>query len=179
MIKETLAHMKKINVRGVWLKLELDRSKVIPIALKYGFKYHHAKKDYLMMQHWLPENEPSKLPHYTTHFVGIGGIVINEEKDEILVIQERISTVDNMWKIPGGLVDENEYISDAAVREVWEETGIKSKFNSLLGWREKRDYKWGQADIYFFAWMTPESYEIKIDPMEIHTAKWMKIDEYL
>ena len=46
------------------------------------------------MQHWLPENEPNKLPHYATHFVGVGGLVINDEKDEVLVIQERVSIVE-------------------------------------------------------------------------------------
>jgi ADP-ribose pyrophosphatase YjhB (NUDIX family) len=81
-----------------------------------------------MLQHWLPEHELNKLPHYTTHFVGVGGVVINPETDEILVIQEKTSVVDSkfadsklsvdMWKIPGGLVDEGENIPIAVEREV-------------------------------------------------------------
>jgi len=40
-----------------------------------GFKFHHAKKDYVLMQIWLSKNEVNKLPHYPIHFVGIGGFV--------------------------------------------------------------------------------------------------------
>lgn len=39
-----------------------------------------------------------------------------------------ILCLSDAWKIPGGLVDDNEFISEAAEREVWEETGIKAKF---------------------------------------------------
>lgn len=79
------------------------------------------------------------------------------------------------WKIPGGLVDDEEYISEAAEREVWEETGIKAKFQSIIAWRERTNYKWGQGDIYFAAVMKPETFDIKIDPFEIKEAKWVKI----
>ena len=81
----------------------------------------------------------------------------------------------DLWKIPGGLVDEGETIADAAVREVWEETGIKAKFHSILSFREKLNYKWGQPDIYFVVLLKPETFDIKIDPTEIRDAKWMKI----
>ena len=33
----------------------------------------------------------------------------------------------NMWKLPGGLVDNKEDISAAAVREVLEETGVNAQ----------------------------------------------------
>lgn len=40
--------------------------------------FHHAKSDYVMMTRWLPENEENKLPHYATHYVGVGGFVLND-----------------------------------------------------------------------------------------------------
>jgi len=62
------------------------------------------------------------------------GVVINDETDEILLIQEKTSLVagiklkrfwelklKDMWKIPGGLVDDGEYLSQAAEREVIDE----------------------------------------------------------
>ena len=59
--------------------------------------------------------------------------------------------------------------------QVFEETGIKAKFQSLICFREKLNYKWNAADIYFVCLLKPETLEIKIDPGEIKIAKWMKI----
>lgn len=42
----------------------------------------------------------------------------------------------HLWKFPGGLVDEGETIESAAVREVWEETGIKAAYIGVMGFRE-------------------------------------------
>ena len=38
-----------------------------------------------MLSLWLLEDRPSKLPNYATHYVGVGGIVINN-KNEILLV---------------------------------------------------------------------------------------------
>lgn len=70
-------------------------------SLCLGFVFHHAKSDYVLMTNWL-SNEANKLPHYASHYIGVGGqdfvhyniksvigVVINE-KNEILVIQERV-----------------------------------------------------------------------------------------
>jgi ADP-ribose pyrophosphatase YjhB (NUDIX family) len=38
--------------------------------------------------------------------------------------------------MPGGLLETGEGIQDAVNREVWEETGVKTKFTSILGFRE-------------------------------------------
>ena len=55
-----------------------------------------------------------------------------------------------MWKIPGGHVEAGEFIGDAAVREVWEETGIKTKFVSILGIGELKTAIFGQPGFQFF-----------------------------
>ncbi len=81
----------------------------------------------------------------------------------------------DFWKLPGGLVDQGEYISQAAEREVFEETGIKAKFHSILSFREKLEYKYGQPDMYFTCLLKPETFDINIDPQEIKAAKWMKV----
>jgi len=48
--------------------------------------------------------------------------------------------INDLWKLPGGLVETGESIQEAAIREVWEETGIKTKFVSILGFRELLRY---------------------------------------
>lgn len=101
-----------------------------------GFKFHHAKEDYVMMTKWLPEGEESKLPGFASHYVGVGGLVLNQDRSKILCIQEQTPIIKDLWKLPGGLVETGESLQEAAVREVWEETGVKTKFVSILAFRE-------------------------------------------
>ena len=55
----------------------------------------------------------------------------------------------NNWKFPGGLVNLGETLPNAATREVFEETGIKSEFLGLFGFRELLNFRHGMGDLYF------------------------------
>ena len=135
-----------------------------------------------MLTRWIPVNQESKIPFYASHYIGVGGLVLNKDKSKILAIQEKKSHFKRLWKIPGGAVDPDESIQQAAVREVWEETGVRVKFKSVLAFRELKKYRFGQGDIYFICLMEPISDELepKIDIQmkdEIKAAKWMIIDD--
>ena len=50
------------------MQLSNKNAHLIDIAINEGgFKYHHAKEGYVMMTKWLPKNEDSKLPSFSTH----------------------------------------------------------------------------------------------------------------
>lgn len=52
-------------------------------------------------------------------------------RDEKILLTRREDF--EIWCLPGGLVDENESLAEAAVREVREETGVEVELNSLVG----------------------------------------------
>lgn len=67
-----------------------------------------------------------------------------------------------------------ENIGDAAIREVFEETGVKAEFVSLVAFRHVQNGGFDCADMYFVANLRPLTFEIVIDN-EISDAKWMKV----
>lgn len=138
--------------RGVWLTVPMGAADLVPEALLLGFECHHANSDEMMLTNWLPglQGEPSTLPLYPHHQVGVGGVVVNANR-EILAIQEKRGITAGMkgfWKLPGGIVDPAEGVSSAACREVLEETGIHTTFHSIAAFRETHAGPWGTTDLY-------------------------------
>lgn len=84
---------------------------------------------------WLDHTVPCRFPHYAHHYVGLGGCVINDMM-QILLIKENRSVDQRKWKLPGGYMDPLEPLHLAVEREVLEETGVLSKFEAICAMRE-------------------------------------------
>lgn len=161
----------------LWLPIPIEHSEFLPPAINLEFIYHHADSNGALLYLKLSDN--AVVPGYATHYIGAGGVVI-DEKNRLLVVQERYHCSANRhYKLPGGALDPSEHIADAVIREVLEETGIKTEFISLNSFRHWHGYRFGKSDIYFVCRLKPLSSEIKIDENEIAVAKWMDVQEYL
>jgi len=149
----------------------------IPILVELGFEFHYCDPKSIVLTKWLPKS-PNTLPHGPRHLIGVGGFVVNE-KNQILVVKEKHGLFTNIWKIPGGMADPGEDLHKAAEREVFEETGIKTQFISLLGVILRHDGRYGMTDIYFSCFMKPLNSEIVKQESEIADAKWMELGEFM
>ncbi|GKU95609.1 hypothetical protein SLEP1_g8944 [Rubroshorea leprosula] len=178
-LRSSLSHWKAKEKKGVWLKLPAERSDLVPVAVKEGFEYHHAERGYVMLTYWLPEG-PCMLPANASHQVGVGGFVINDN-NEVLVVQEKYCAPASvgLWKIPTGYILESEEIFTGAVREVKEETGIDTKFVEVVAFRHVHNMAFEKSDLFFVCMLNPLSNQIMVDDHEIQAAKWMPLVEFL
>lgn len=62
-----------------------------------------------------------------THIVAVGGIVVNES-DEILLVKHNHAG----WAFPGGQVEAGENLIEALQREILEETGIEAEVGEVF-----------------------------------------------
>jgi ADP-ribose pyrophosphatase YjhB (NUDIX family) len=65
---------------------------------------------------------------YATPKIDIRGAIIKDNK--ILLVQE---SDDKLWNLPGGWADVGESPSEAVIREIFEETGLKVSIKSIVG----------------------------------------------
>ncbi|CAH6789170.1 Nudt6 [Phodopus roborovskii] len=84
-----------------------------------------------------------------------------------------------MWKFPGGLSEPGEDIGDTAVREVFEETGVKSEFRSLLSIRQqhRNPGAFGKSDMYLICRLQPYSFTINFCQQECLKCEWMDLEK--
>lgn len=159
----------------IWIYIDIKNSDFIPIATKKGFFFHSCDENYVLVVKRLKEN--AIVPTAANHTLGVGAVVIND-KNEILVIKEKISNVG--YKLPGGHIDNCEMISTAVKREVFEETGIDVEFESIISLGHFYPHQFHKSNLYVLCMATPKSFEINIqDTNEIIDAKWCDVNRYL
>lgn len=156
----------------LWIKLPIQKSHYIPLLTELDFSFHHCNENELMLLKKLIDNPI--IPTATNHTLGVGAIVIDEDK--LLVIKDRFQ---EGFKLPGGHIDDNENISSALKREVFEETGIKIELDTLISLGHFSPAQFGESNLYVLCTAKPLSKEINIqDSHEIIDARWIDIEEF-
>ena len=81
-LRVSLAVWKEEGYKVAWLEVTIDKAALIPQAVAVGFVFHHSGDGYLMLT--LQLQQGAFVPAYASHYIGAGGVVLNEDQ-ELLV----------------------------------------------------------------------------------------------
>ena len=82
---------------------------------------------------------------------------------KVLLIKRKNEPFKNMWAFPGGFVEVNEDLEDAAIRELYEETGVKNVQVKQLGafGDPKRDPRGRIVTVAYISFLNKEKINLK------------------
>jgi 8-oxo-dGTP pyrophosphatase MutT (NUDIX family) len=165
----------------LWISLAGQDRDHINFFLTRGFKMHRIKRaSTIVLNLWLKDT-PSTLPPGPFGYVGCGALVMND-KNEVLAVRENYAEGPGPWKLPGGLFDpiKDKKWSDGAVRECFEETGIRAEFQFIACERLMvNSSMYHQPDLYVVCRLKPLTTEIHFDPVEIAACQWLDRDQLI
>ena len=69
--------------------------------------------------------------NYKSPRLTVDGAILKDKK--ILLIKRKNDPYKGKWALPGGFVEYGEKVEDTAAREVYEETGLKTKIRDIIG----------------------------------------------
>ncbi|MCB0989573.1 MAG: NUDIX domain-containing protein [Acidimicrobiales bacterium] len=111
-------------------------------------------------------------PHFRNARPTAGGLLVHEGK--VLLLKRAIDPYRGYWDIPGGFCDGAELPVDAAVREVFEETGIRARAGRqiamLLDTYTLGAVRFDTLNTYFE--LQADDIDIRLDPDENSEAGW-------
>ena len=126
---------------------------------------------------------PGSAAERSTHFfstlpqkVVAAAVLCRNEAGQLLVVHDSFK---RYWTIPGGVVDADEDPRSAAVREAWEEAGVRVEAGPVLGVFAAR---WPDRIILIYAATMRADAEHRFTPVhahEIDAVTWMDLDEAL
>jgi ADP-ribose pyrophosphatase YjhB (NUDIX family) len=177
LLASSLQAWQDAGYKLIWLEIPLERAGAVPVAAAAGFRFHHSGEDYVVMTRRLLED--AFIPAHATHYIGVGGAVINERNELLVVCERHRRTKQPYYKLPGGALQEGEHLVDGVIREVLEETGVQTRFESLVCFRHWHGYRYGKSDIYFVCRLSPLGEDLTMQVEELEELLWMPVSDYM
>lgn len=106
--------------------------------------------------------------------IGVGGAVVKDGR--LLLVRRASRRGKGNWQVPGGVIEPDEAIEDAVLREVQEEANITAKVVGVLGLRNRYDPDVGNS-MYVVLLLEPVSGEPTPDDKEVDRAEYFKLEE--
>ena len=101
---------------------------------------------------------------------------IIERDNKFLLVKEAKKQWYEKWSFPSGHIEENEYIFDAAVREVKEETNLDVELNGIIAiYNNYYEESFGIS--FIFCSTLKSNNEAAVDKNEILECKWFTFEE--
>lgn len=117
----------------------------------------------------------------SVRLVAAKAIIRNRSGDVLVLQQSDEAAVSNagLWGVPGGIVEPQETVRQAVVREVKEETGQDISVGKLLDIGEWEATIRGNRFIFvgLFFECHMQSDDIKIDPAESKSYRWVNFND--
>jgi len=110
----------------------------------------------------------------TGYNVGVGGAVVHE--DRLLLVRRASRRGRGNWQVPGGFIEPNETIEQAVIREVMEESGVKTEVRGVLGIRNRYDPDVDNS-LYVVLLLNPLDINPKPDNHEVDRAGFFSLEE--
>jgi len=101
----------------------------------------------------------------------LGASLVIVENGNILLKESERSP--GTWGLPGGLVEDNESVAQAAIREAQEETGLKVRLERLIGVYSRPHASGGGIHIVVFAAQAVGG-ALQPDPGEVLEARYFE-----
>ncbi|CAA6826464.1 MAG: MutT domain protein-like, partial [uncultured Sulfurovum sp.] len=160
----------------LWIDLNSKQAEHISIALQMGFEFHNCEATRTTLTYQVTKD--AYIPVAPTHTIGVGAVVIND-KNELLMVRDRIHTSRSLYKLPGGMLEPSQSLEEGVVREVWEETGIKAKLIKMVSILNSHPFTFNKSNMYIVFQLAAEDFEIDVvDTGEIEFALWMPLEEF-
>lgn len=121
-----------------------------------------------------PKKRPARRPTAHMPHLGVGCVVLSEDRESILMVRER-----GRWDLPKGGLEPHELLPAGARREVLEETGYTVELQGLAFILEMQARSWGGHHLQFYYLARVQGGELRPqDPDgDIQEAAWVPLVE--
>jgi ADP-ribose pyrophosphatase YjhB (NUDIX family) len=106
--------------------------------------------------------------------VGVGGAVVHE--DRLLLVRRASRRGRGNWQVPGGFIEPDETIEQAVIREVMEESRVKTEVRGVLGIRNRYDPDVDNS-LYVVLLLNPLDTKPQPDNHEVDRAGFFSLEE--